>query len=225
MKMSRVVMLLLFAVIFILGGCVSQSAVLKGDAELTEDKGYIYGNFESANIKSSGAIALRDTLRLVVENKETLQMYTFLCGPSSERLKVVEVVPGSYIVKSIQAIQKNSMAGSSVKVSEDIKYDWYNLEFEVAPNTAVYLGDFLSESDKRTGVKNWYFPAPTDSFVLTTEQVKEKYPAFVSNATTFTSNIEIPIPDYYVHIFELKDVLTQEEFEKYGENFTLFDNK
>ncbi len=209
-------LLIILCAIGMLASCVSQSSMVDSDMTLSEGSGYVFGNFESVNIEAPGAYAFRDSLRLVIENTETQIMYYFLFGPSSERLKVLEVPEGNYVIKKLEAVKKTGMVGSAVHKTTDLMYYWYNLEFEVMPNTAVYLGDFVSDVNKNTGRKNWYLSSPADTFDVTVEEVKKVYPQFATGAVSFTSNIEIPVPDYYVHILQLHDVLTQEEIAKYS---------
>lgn len=213
-NMKTIMSYALFFTIF-LTSCVTQSPLLEESDVHIDGQSYMYGNFESVNTKGSGPFAMTDTMRLIVENIDTNEVYSFLFVHSPEKLKTLGVPSGDYRIKEIETIKKNGLAGSSVHRRKTFESDWYNIEFEVKPNSAVYLGDFTCDVNRDSGRKLWNFGEITDTFAKTTEVVKENIPLFKNSNINFVSNMQEPLLDYFIHIDDLENVLSPDELKKY----------
>ncbi len=176
--------------------CATQTALLSKATALEDGQGYLYGNFEGTHIDTNMFGFKFSTIGIVVEDVDTEKTYGFILKHHENRLQIIEVPPGNYRLKEIEYLYVNELGAYAVSSTEAFDIDWYSTDFTVQANTAIYLGDFFgTASSSNVGnyiSRSWNLTKISDSFELTTEQLKNDYPSFIENSITFVSNIDIP---------------------------------
>ncbi len=195
---KSVTMCCFFALLFLLGSCVSFTpSYISYEDDVHEDgMGYIYGRFSTLPMTEGGVSILYNA-----PVSEYLEDYYFgypkfslVIGDNAffygleadEMVQMMAVRPGTY---SIDAIERLSYEELNL---EPLDFDvvGYNNEIIVEPNTAVYIGDFSGTHGRDYDNELvWDVTNPVNNYDQTTAELREKYSLLEDSNITFTSNM------------------------------------
>ncbi len=214
-KIKRNIVIYVLVVVMLFSGCASYTPLLSVSDSLEDGVGYLYGNFELTSFNDA-LFAENNSIGIVLENTDTKERYSFAFDGPDNELQIIEVEPGNYSLKGIEYLSDTDF-GYIASDMEDFDLDWYNKEFIVNPNTAVYLGNFRGSStttyiSSNMSNTSWSLMVPFDNFEVTTEKLKESYPNFVEKNIMFVSNITMPEAEKPT--IDLQGIMDPESFRK-----------
>ncbi len=221
--MSKKTLIVLVNILFIMATVYTiDYGLMDIDDTLNDDAGYVYGNFELVTYEGA-LIPSSATIGVVIENVDTEDDHSFILKNKKDMLQVMKLEPGNYKITQVEYLSKGSFNSYITKKKEpfDVNFKWYNSEFTVKSNTALYLGDFegmtYNSVSKSTGTlysnsqsyTNYQIKSPAEGFSKATDDLKMLYPAFDSISLDFVSNIKTLEDRGFINI---KNIMTPEDY-------------
>lgn len=206
---------LLALVVVLFTACATQSVVFETTDSHLEGNGYVYGNFDlSVYVEDVLLKTPLETVGIIIENVETEETFSFILKGDNEDSNLISpVTPGNYSVKEVEYLSANDFGVLQTRDRGDFDLEGYKTDFVVEPNTAMYLGDFVAESNRLGSLISWTLDYPTYNFINTTKRIKEKYTQLEENNIIFVSNLKASKTSS--GMINLKDIMSPEDYKNF----------